>query len=118
MKKFLFFVVVVLIFFTVDHPLIKEQRDKLLGEGMTALGETSQLQHSLAAKVARSEIERQLSLTETERDYLNEALLTDKKLEEFHIRYCVRNELNLYFYESRLAVICDIVLSSIPADKK
>ncbi|CCQ12766.1 putative orphan protein [Pseudoalteromonas luteoviolacea B = ATCC 29581] len=117
MKKFLLLMVIVLVFFTVDHPMIKEHRDTLLGEGMSVLGETSQLQHSMAAKVARSEIERQLSLSESEHEYIQEALLTNKKLDEFYIRYCEREELNLYFYEDRLAVICDIVQSSLQ-DKK
>lgn len=113
MKKFLFLVVVVLAFFTIDHPLIKEQRDKLLGEGMEKLGETSQLQRALAAKVARGEIERAMSLSESEHDYIQDALLTDTKLQEFHVRYCVRNELNLYFYEERLAAICEIVTRNL-----
>lgn len=112
MKKFLILMVVVLVFFTVDHPLIKEYRDKLLGEGMTVLGETSQLQHSMAAKVARSEIERQLSLSESEHAYIQEALLTNKKLQEFYVQYCERKELNLYFYAERLDQICGIVAAS------
>ena len=113
MKKFLLLVVIVLAFFTIDDPVIKEYREFNLDEGVNLLGEQSKVARSTAAKIARTKITQKIKLDETELKYLNDALGTDDKLQAFHIRYCKGNDLNLYFYGYKLNEICRIADESI-----
>lgn len=113
MKKFLFFVVILLALFTVDHPTIKEPRDAVLNHGIAILSDQSKVQRSPAAKIARTLITQELSLNQSELDYLNDALGTDDKLRAFHLRYCQEHDLNLYFYGDKLNVICRIAGESL-----
>ncbi|KID59113.1 hypothetical protein N473_07845 [Pseudoalteromonas luteoviolacea CPMOR-1] len=113
MKKYLLLVLIVLALFTIDHPLIKEPRDKLLQQGVDTLGETSQTQYSLAAKQARHEIAREIELSASEQAYLLDALATDEKVKVFHVRFCQEHELNLYFFGPKLNTICDIAAKAI-----
>ena len=113
MKKFLLLVVLVLAFFTIDHPVIKEHREAILGEGVNLLNEQSKVARSTAAKIARTHITQKIELDETELEYLNDALSTDDKLKAFHLRYCKENDLNLYFYGNKLNEICRIAGESI-----
>ncbi|MCF2859587.1 hypothetical protein L1286_19065 [Pseudoalteromonas sp. SMS1] len=113
MKKYLLLVLIVLALFTIDHPLIKEPRDKLLQQGVETLGETSETQYSLAAKQARQLISQSIQLSESERSYLKTALATDEKVKIFHLRYCQEHELNMYFYGPKLKTICDAAAKAI-----
>ncbi|MDK2596998.1 hypothetical protein [Pseudoalteromonas obscura] len=113
MKKYLLLVLIVLALFTIDHPLIKEPRDKLLKQGVDTLGETSETQYSLAAKQARQHIASEIELTESEAAYLLTALATNEKVKVFHVRYCQEHELNLYFYGPKLKTICDAAKKAI-----
>ena len=56
MKKFIILVVVILAFFTIDHPLIKEPRERLLGEGIGFLSDASKVNRSPAANMAKNRI--------------------------------------------------------------
>ena len=113
MKKFLFLAIIVLAFFTIDHPEINKYRDAILGEGRNLLSDQSKVARSTAAKMARSMIMNKFELDETELEYLNDALSSDKKLQEFHLRYCKENDLNLYFYGNKLTEICRITKEAI-----
>ncbi|MCF6438364.1 hypothetical protein L1077_02835 [Pseudoalteromonas luteoviolacea] len=113
MKKYLLLVLIILALFTIDHPLIKEPRDKLLQQGVDTLGETSKTQYSLAAKQARHEIAKEIDLTPSEKEYLQDALATDEKVKVFHVRFCQEHELNLYFFGPKLQTICDATKKAI-----
>lgn len=113
MKKFLLLVIVILALFTVDHPVIKEPREALLGEGVSLLSEQSKVARSTSAKIARTKIMQYFELDDTELEYLNEALGTDDKLKSFHLRYCKEKDLNLYFYGDKLNEICRIASEAI-----
>jgi len=43
MKKFIILVLIILALFTIDHPLIKEPRERLLGDGVNVLSDFSQV---------------------------------------------------------------------------
>ena len=113
MKKFLVLVVVILALFTIDHPMIKEPREKLLGEGVGLLSSASNVNRGPAASMAKNRIKSELTLSETELEYLEETMQTDEQLQLFHTRYCRSKDLNLYFYEDRLNTVCDIVATSL-----
>ena len=113
MKKFLFLAIIVLAFFTIDHPEINKYRDALVGEGHNLLNDQTIVTRSTAAKLARSVITERLELDETELEYLDEILSSDDKLQAFHLRYCKENDLNLYFYGNKLTEICRIAKEAI-----
>ncbi|MCQ8880134.1 hypothetical protein NQT69_19245 [Pseudoalteromonas shioyasakiensis] len=113
MKKFLFLVIVVLALFTIDHPMIKEPREKLLGEGVGILSSASNVNRGPAANMAKNRIKSALSLSESELEYLEETMQTDEQLQLFHTRYCRSKDLNLYFYEDRLNTVCKIAAESL-----
>ncbi|KPH56747.1 hypothetical protein AMS58_20390 [Pseudoalteromonas porphyrae] len=113
MKKFLVLVVVILALFTIDHPMIKEPREKLLGEGVGVLSDAGNINRGRGASMAKSRISSALTLSGSEREYLEDTLKTDEQLQLFHTRYCNSKDLNLYFYEDRLATVCSIVSESL-----
>jgi hypothetical protein len=113
MKKFIILVIVILAFFTIDHPLIKEPRERLLGEGIGFLSDASKVNRSPAANMAKSRISSQLKLSESEHEYIETAFTTDDSIQLFHLRYCRERDLNLYFYAERLNTVCKIVSESL-----
>lgn len=113
MKLFIILVLVVLTLFTIDHPIIKEPRDKLLGEGVDVLNKASKINRSLAANRAKSKIKSALTLSESELEYLEQTMSSDEKLQVFHNRYCLSKDLNMYFYDDRLNTVCSIVTESL-----
>ncbi|AQP99912.1 MULTISPECIES: hypothetical protein [Pseudoalteromonas] len=113
MKKFIILVIVILAFFTIDHPLIKEPREKLLGEGVSLLGESTKVNRNPAASMAKSNISAQLGLSESEHEYVEKTFTTDDSVRLFHLRYCRERDLNLYFYDDRLNTVCKIVSESL-----
>ena len=56
MKKFLILVLIILALFTIDHPLIKEPRERLLGEGVSLISDASKVNRSPAANMAKNNI--------------------------------------------------------------
>ncbi|GEK11486.1 hypothetical protein HUZ36_19920 [Pseudoalteromonas sp. McH1-7] len=113
MKKFLVLAIIVVALFTVDHPLIKEPRERLLGQGVNTLSESSKIQRSTAARIARANVAKAITMTEDEKAYINEALASDEKVRLFHLKYCKENDYNLYFYGSDLITICEIASQAI-----
>ncbi|WP_125564528.1 hypothetical protein [Pseudoalteromonas rubra] len=113
MKKYLILVVAILALFTIDHPSVKEPREKIIQYGVDLLGDTSKAQYSLAAKLARQQIKKELTLTESEHDYIMSALSTNEKMKVFHLKFCEGNELNMYFYGPKLLDVCEIAASSL-----
>jgi hypothetical protein len=112
-KKFIILVIVILAFFTIDHPLIKEPREKLLGEGVSLLGASTKVNRNPAASMAKSNISAQLGLSESEHEYVEKTFTTDDSVRLFHLRYCRERDLNLYFYDDRLNTVCKIVSESL-----
>lgn len=117
MKKFILLAIIVVALFTVDHPMIKEPREKLLGQGVEALSETSKVRRSTAARIARAKVVKALEMTEAEHNYITEALATDEKVRVFHLKYCKENDINLYFYGPDLIKICDITAQAMQEAK-
>lgn len=113
MKLFIILILIVLALFTIDHPMIKEPRDKLLGEGVGVLSEASKVNRSPAANRAKNRIKSALTLSESELEYLEQTMSSDEKLQIFHNRYCRSKDLNMYFYDDRLNIICSIVTESL-----
>ena len=113
MKLFLVLVLVVLALFTIDHPIIKEPRDKLLGDGVGVLSEASKVNRSPAANRAKNQIKSALTLSDSELEYLEGTMSSDEKLQIFHTRYCRSKDLNMYFYDDRLNTVCSIVTESL-----
>ena len=109
MKKFIILVIVILAFFTIDHPLVKEPREKLLGQSIGFLSEASKINRSPTANIAKNRISTQLKLSESEREYVEKTFTTDDAVQLFHLRYCRERDLNLYFYAERLNKVCKIV---------
>ncbi|MBQ4852226.1 hypothetical protein [Pseudoalteromonas sp. MMG012] len=108
MKKFLLLVIIILGLFTIDHPSIKGPRDTLLNQGIDVLSESSKITRSPAAQQARESVTRTVSLSTQEQNYINEALATDEKLREFHLRYCEENDVNLDLYAPTLMQVCNV----------
>ena len=106
-------VVVILAFFTIDHPLIKEPRERLLGEGIGFLSDASKVNRSPAANMAKNRISSQLKLSESEGEYVEKTFTTDDSVQLFHLRYCRERDLNLYFYDDRLNTVCKIVTEAL-----
>ncbi|MEL0642451.1 hypothetical protein V6260_17775 [Pseudoalteromonas aliena] len=113
MKKFIILVVLILAFFTIDHPLIKEPREKLLEEGIGFLSDASKVNRSPAANMAKNRIAAQLKLSESEQEYIEKTFTTDDSVQLFHLRYCRERDLNLYFYDERLNMVCKIVSEAL-----
>ncbi|ALU43917.1 hypothetical protein [Pseudoalteromonas rubra] len=113
MKKYLILVVAILALFTIDHPSIKEPREQIIQYGVDLLGDTSKAQYSLAAKLARQQIKKELTLTESEQNYIMSALSTNEKMKVFHLKFCEGNELNMYFYGPKLLDVCEIAAGSL-----
>ncbi|WP_404342215.1 hypothetical protein [Pseudoalteromonas mariniglutinosa] len=113
MKKFLVLVVVVLALFTVDHPMIKEPRDRLLGNGVGMISDAAKVNRSPAANMAKNNIKSQLQLSESEQQYIEDSFVSDEQLQIFHVRYCREKDINLYFYGERLNKVCSIVINAL-----
>ena len=109
MKKFLILVLILLALFTIDHPLIKEPRDRLLGEGVGMISDVSNVNSSPVANMTKNKIKSQLNLSNSELEYIEETFTTDDKLQVFHLRYCREKDINLYFYGERLNRVCSII---------
>ncbi|BDF95914.1 hypothetical protein KAN5_27520 [Pseudoalteromonas sp. KAN5] len=93
--------------------MIKEPREKLLGEGVGLLSSASKVNRGPAASMAKNRIKSELTLSETELEYLEETMQTDEQLQLFHTRYCRSKDLNLYFYEDRLNTVCGIAATAL-----
>ncbi|WP_372761642.1 hypothetical protein [Pseudoalteromonas sp.] len=113
MKKFIILIIVVLAFFTIDHPLVKEPRERLLGEGVSFISEASKVNRGPVAQMTKNNISAQLSLSESEREYVEKTFTTDDSVQLFHLRYCRERDLNLYFYADRLNTVCKIAAESL-----
>ncbi len=104
---------IVLALFTIDHPLIKEPRERLLGDGISLLSDASKVNRSPAANLAKSNIKTQLNLSNSELEYVEDTFTTDEKLQVFHLHYCREKDINLYFYGERLNRVCSIVANAL-----
>ena len=113
MKKFLILVLIILALFTIDHPLIKEPRERLLGDGVSLLSDASKINRSPAANMAKTNIKSQLNLSNSEHEYIEETFTSDDELQVFHLRYCREKDINLYFYGERLNRVCSIVSNAL-----
>ena len=104
---------IVLALFTIDHPLIKEPRERLLGDGISLLSDASKVNRSPASNLAKSNIKTQLNLSNSELEYVEDTFTTDEKLQVFHLHYCREKDINLYFYGERLNRVCSIVANAL-----
>ncbi|WP_440054318.1 hypothetical protein ACSLBF_15865 [Pseudoalteromonas sp. T1lg65] len=118
MKKFFLFVAIVVAFFTIDHPWVKTPRDKLLGESIDALSESSKVQRNTTARYARTNIAKAIEMDADQQTYLNEALSSDDKTRLFHLRYCKERDTNLYFYSDQMTKICEVLEQTINSTKR
>jgi hypothetical protein len=113
MKKFIIMVIVILAFFTIDHPLIKEPRDSLLADSIGFLSDASKINLSPTATSVKNKVSAQLKLSESELEYTEKTFTTDDSVRLFHLRYCRERDLNLYFYDERLTTVCKIVSEAL-----
>lgn len=110
--------IVILAFFTIDHPLIKEPREKLLGEGIGFISNASKINKSPAANMAKNRISNELTLSESEHEYINKTFTTNDSVRLFHLRYCRERDINLYFYAKRLNTVCKIVSETLDENRE
>jgi hypothetical protein len=118
MKKFIILVILVLAFFTVDYPPLNEYRTKLFGDGVAILSESTKINRSPVANLTKTMIAKQLTLSESEREYIDKAFTTDDSVRLFHLHYCQERDLNLYFYEKRLDKVCHVINDALEMKRK
>ncbi|MFY8273784.1 hypothetical protein AAEU32_06625 [Pseudoalteromonas sp. SSDWG2] len=109
MKKLLLFVIVLFALMSIDHPVIKEPRDKLLGTVMTDLSESSQVKHEVKAKKALASIRDAISLNSEQDIHITQNLRTNANMFRWEKQYCINKELNEFFYGDDLLQICQII---------
>lgn len=109
MKKLLIFVIVLFALLSIDHPIIKEPRDKILGTVMSDLSDSSKVNKEVKAKKARERIYDALSLSAAQNSHIEQHLSTNNSMARWQQKYCVDRELNEYFYGDDLMQICSII---------
>ena len=109
MKNYLFFVLVILLLVTIDHPVIAKPRQQLLDEFITFIGQFSKVKTEQVSNQVLEKVSERLKLTLSAQNYLNKQLATDISMDRFNIRYCVNKELNNFFYNDDLHQICKFI---------
>jgi len=109
MKNFFLLVVLILAFFSIDHKIIKEPREELFGFITDFLSGSIKTTKDSAANKANERINNKLELTSAQSTYVNTHTKTNQKLRAFNTRFCVNNDLNLYFQGNDLRQICQII---------
>jgi len=109
MKNFLLLVVLILAFFSIDHKIIKEPREELFGTITHFLSGSIKTTKDSAAKSASERIKSKLELTSTQSTYIDTHTKTNQKMKAFNTRFCIKNDLNLYFQGNDLRQICQII---------
>ncbi|WP_105188041.1 hypothetical protein [Pseudoalteromonas sp. T1lg48] len=112
MKKLLLLVVILLALLSVDHPLIKNPRDKILGKVVSDLSDSTQVQREVRAKHALTEIRSQLNLDKEQDAHLADNLRTVIGMYQWEKRYCKNRELNQFFYGDDLLQSCAIIAAT------
>lgn len=109
MKNFFLLVILVLAFFSIDHKIIKEPREEFFGFITNFLNGSMKTTKDSAAKTANDRIKHKLQLTSAQSTYVNTHTKTNTKLRAFNTRFCVNNDLNLYFQGNDLRQVCQII---------
>ena len=109
MKNFFLLVIVILAFFSIDHKIIKEPREELFDFISDFLSGSIKTTKDSAAKKANERIKNKLQLTSAQSTYIDTHTKTNKKLIAFNTRFCVNNDLNLYFQGNALRQVCQII---------
>lgn len=109
MKKLLLLIVVVLALFTIDHPIIKNPRDKLFGQTMSGLADAGKVNSNNRAKAVIEKLSTVMTLTSKEQQYVNSELSTNKKVQKFEQVYCKKKEINPVFYGEKLRQVCRLI---------
>ncbi|MBS3797237.1 hypothetical protein [Pseudoalteromonas sp. BDTF-M6] len=112
MKKLLLLVVILLALLSVDHPLIKNPRDKILGKVVSDLSDSTQVQREVRAKHALTEIRSQLNLDKEQDAHLAENFRTVRSMHRWEQLYCKDRNLNQYFYGDDLLQSCTIIAAT------
>ncbi|WP_105253607.1 hypothetical protein [Pseudoalteromonas sp. T1lg75] len=112
MKKLLLLVVILLALLSVDHPLIKNPRDKILGTVVSDLSDSTQVQREVKAKHALTEIRSQLNLNKEQDAHLAESFKTVRSMHNWEKQYCKNRELNQFFYGDDLLQSCTIIAAT------
>jgi hypothetical protein len=102
MKNYLFFVLVILLLVTIDHPIIAKPRQQLLDEFITFIGQFSKVKTELASDKVLEKVSERLKLPRTAQNYINKQLATDISMDRFNTRYCVNKERNNFVYDDDL----------------
>ncbi len=118
MKKFLLIAALVMLFFSLDHPLVNEPREALFGSVLNKVGGLGKTSKDTLAKRTLARIESEMTLNDSEADYLRGSLSTNDGLATFNTRYCVNGDLNLYFYSQRLKQVCKLVAKERQQESK
>ena len=113
MKNFFIFVVIILALLSIDHPTIKEPREKLFEQVTGKLSDSTKLQKESLAKDVRIEITETVRLREKERIHIEETTTSDDKVIAWHKRYCEQRDLNPFFYGDKLRQVCQIMANRI-----
>ena len=109
MKNFFLLVILVLAFFSIDHKIIKEPREEFFGFITDFLNGSMKTTKDSAAKTANDRIKHKLQLTSAQSTYVDTHTKTSTKLRAFNTRFCVNNDLNLYFQGNDLRQVCQII---------
>lgn len=109
MKNFFLLVILVLAFFSIDHKIIKEPREEFFGFITNFLNGSMKTTKDSAAKTANDRIKHKLQLTSAQSTYVNTHTKTNTNLRAFNTRFCVNNDLNLYFQGNDLRQVCQII---------
>ncbi|MEM0515102.1 hypothetical protein WCN91_06625 [Pseudoalteromonas sp. YIC-827] len=112
MKKLLLLVVILLALLSVDHPLIKNPRDKILGSVVSDLSDSTQVQREVKAKHALTEVRSQLKLNKDQDTHLADSFKTVRGMHWWEQKYCKNRELNQYFYGDDLLQTCTIIAAT------
>ncbi|MEO2281300.1 hypothetical protein [Pseudoalteromonas pernae] len=113
MKKLLLFVVIVFALLSIDHPIIKEPRDKIYSQLKSDMSSSTQVQRDTKARKAQDKIREAISLNANQEKYIEQELSTNSSVTRWHQKYCVNKELNEYFYGDDLMQVCSI-LAAVP----
>ena len=109
MKNYFLLVLLILILASVDHPSIAKPRQELYNKFMTFLGDSSKVKEDQVAHRALTRVKDRIYLSQTADDYLTSQLSTNNQMNSFYQRFCVKNELNSYFYGDDLRQVCKII---------
>ncbi|MEO2267784.1 hypothetical protein V1358_10760 [Pseudoalteromonas sp. YIC-656] len=109
MKKLLLFVIVVYALLSIDHPIIKEPRDKIFNTVMSNLSDSSKVNTEVKATRALKAIKESMSFTDEQLKHLEANFQSVREMYRWEAKYCKTPALNEYFFGDDLRQVCDLL---------